>query len=303
MPTDPTPDRPHDPANESPAIRCRLARPRVLTREELRTLDKTAVDELGLPSVLLMENAAIGAADAIIERAPGTPAPRVLIIAGGGNNGGDGLALARQLHVRGVPAAVLLFAEHDRLTPDTAANLRALRKTEIPIRHESLSNAPDPESSIRFAIGDLDATVVVDALFGTGLTRPVEGPLAGVVEAINAPRAGSIVPSVVTLDLPSGLDTDTGRPLGVAVRADLTVTFAALKTGFFALEAQPHLGEIVLVPIGVPPELTERFGELYEPDATRHARRDPSAQTPATPASNTPGRNEPDAHGPAHRPR
>lgn len=282
----PHPDRPN--------IECRLARPRILTRDQLRALDREAVAVLGLPSVLLMENAAIGAAAVIAETLTDQPnrepAP-VLIIAGGGNNGGDGIALARHLCILGIPARLVIAARESDLSPDAAANARALRSTGTPTAY----NADDPAAEIRPQPDSPAPSVIVDALLGTGLTRPVSGPLAAVIDAINDARTASPATTVVALDLPTGLDADTGAPLGSprhpTVKADITVTFAALKPGFFTLEAQPYLGEVSLVPIGVPPEFVARFGVPYEPDRHAHARSHGAMPSPLTGDPAGPGRD------------
>lgn len=238
----------------------------------MRALDHDAVESLGLPSLLLMENAAIGAADAIVGRldASRRPGP-VLIVAGPGNNGGDGIALARQLCIRGIGTSLILAAEPDACSPDAGANLHALRSAGVPV-----IPARDDPDALRRAIDTDHPAVLVDALLGTGLTRPVEGPLAVIIETCNSARRDATPPITVALDLPTGLDADTGIPLGhpdhPTFVADLTVTFAALKSGFFTLDAQPFLGEITLVPIGVPPAFVARFGLPYEPDRHTHAR-------------------------------
>lgn len=272
-------------------IRCRLDRPRVLSRDELRRLDRLAVEALGLPSILLMENAAAGAAEVAIERLP--PAGRVLVLAGPGHNGGDGLAMARHLHLRGVPVAVLLLADPARLPPDSAANLQALRATAVEIEIVPSPAGATPVDVLP-AIARHRPHLAVDALLGTGLSRPIDpsagDPTASGIAALNAARGQRLCDDILALDLPSGLDADTGATLGDAVTADATVTFAALKRGFFTLDAQRRLGEVTLVAIGVPPEITERFGEPYLPAHRAHARddRDHPPLPPTSPAA--PGR-------------
>jgi hydroxyethylthiazole kinase-like uncharacterized protein yjeF len=245
-----------------------------------------------------MENAAIGAADAI-ERLP-SPAGEapVLIIAGPGNNGGDGLALARHLHIRGRRSTVLLAGDPERLSPDAGSNLRVLRTTGVPIRIATT----DAAEATRDALESGGPAVVVDALFGTGLTRPLEGQPGGVVTAINSARRAGCIARVVALDVPSGLDADSGAPIGhpehPTVRADLTVTFAALKRGFFAIEAQEYLGGLVLVPIGVPPEFVARFGEPLRDARRSHARDDAGECGGREGPAATPGREPPGSDQP-----
>lgn len=241
-----------------------MAEPRVMTREELRALDRVAVEEMGVPSILLMENAAIGATRVVTRALDVLEPGPVVVIAGIGNNGGDGLAMARQLHLRGYGVHVLIVGRRDRLAVDAAVNLRALETCNVRPWWGDDQDANVVYQEVLSRCVALTPAVVVDGLLGTGLSRDVEGAALGAIRAINEARKTGSARFVVALDLPSGLDADTGRPLGAAVRADATVTFAALKMGFFTLEAQPFVGEIELCPIGVPPELTARFGVPYD---------------------------------------
>jgi len=197
--------------------------------EQARALDRDAVERLQMPSLLLMENAARGVAEQAAKLGD-----RFVILCGPGNNGGDGLAAARHL---GPAAAVHLLAEPDPdRCPDAAVQLRILRNAGHPI---VVGEPPDPA-----AIGE---AVWVDALFGTGLARPLAADAAGWVAAFNAGRGPK-----VSVDIPSGMHGDTGEVLGVACRADLTVTFEAPKTGLLVDGAQELVGRVVVVPLGLP---------------------------------------------------
>jgi NAD(P)H-hydrate epimerase len=277
------PPEPQEDDAEAPHAPADIPAPRVMTREQLRDLDRLAVENLGLPTILLMENAAIGAARAVERALDVLDARTVLVLAGPGNNGGDGLALARHLHIAGRPVRVLILGEPDRLAHDAGANLRALRQTAVPIEAVRGSDEARACERVADAIGAGAPTLIVDALLGTGASRPVEGAFAGAIRAINKARESGGACFVVSLDLPSGLDADTGRPLGLGVRADVTVTFAAYKAGFAALEAQPCLGEVELVPIGVPPELLARFGSPLPGDEAHARADDGSPDRPAHP--------------------
>ncbi|HHN78854.1 MAG TPA: NAD(P)H-hydrate epimerase [Phycisphaerales bacterium] len=254
-------------------IETEMASPRVLSRDELRRLDADAVREMGVPSIVLMENAALGACRGVLRLLGGIGGGPVAVLCGTGNNGGDGLALARQLHIRGRRVRVLLTGDPDRLTPDAAANLTALKACRVEAEHLDAADEGGAERAAGDWLARVGPALIVDALLGTGLSREVRGPLRGVIEAIN--EAGKAGACVVSLDLPSGLDADTGRPLGAAVRAHATMTFAALKRGFFTLEAQGFVGEIELLPIGVPSELTGRYGVVFEDTADAPSRFDP----------------------------
>jgi NAD(P)H-hydrate epimerase len=223
---------------------------RPLSRDEVRSIDARAARELGMPTVILMENAGRGASAWL--RDAGLPAnSRGLILCGPGNNGGDGGVVARHLDLWGYPVRLAWFARADRLRGDAAVQHQILARSGFD------QACWDDESSI--TPGRLDALLadadwLVDALLGTGLTRPVEGTLRAVIEAIN--RSGK---PTYALDLPSGLDADTGRPLGAAVRARATATFVAPKLGFDAPGADAYTGDVTVIDIGVPRTILEPF--------------------------------------------
>ncbi|MDP6601984.1 MAG: NAD(P)H-hydrate epimerase [Phycisphaerales bacterium] len=205
---------------------------RLLSRADARAVDRDAIARLGIPGIVLMENAARGAADAIEQRFD-IGGANVIIVCGTGNNGGDGYALARHLWIRG--AAVRIAALGDPgVGSDAATNANIARKMGIPIEPWSAEYCHD-------------ADMLIDAIFGTGLDRNIEEPVRGIVQEMNA----ATVPRVA-VDIPSGLDCDDGAILGIALRASLTVTFVGWKRGFAAEEARPCLGEVVVVDIGCP---------------------------------------------------
>ncbi len=211
---------------------------RTATSDHMRRLDRLAESEYGIPTLLLMENAGRGAADAIESLLEGRDRP-VAVVCGKGNNGGDGFVIARHLHNRGYPVVVHLVAEASAISPasDAGVNLSILAKMRVPIL--PLPIAPD-------------AQLVVDALLGTGLSGPVRPPFDAAIRAVNAHGA-----PVAAVDVPSGLDADDGRVLGVAVRAVLTATFGLVKRGLTTGEGPAHAGRVVLVDISIPRELLE----------------------------------------------
>jgi NAD(P)H-hydrate epimerase len=228
---------------------------RILTAEAMREVDRAAIEELGIPSMVLMENAAIGVVEAIAE-AYGD-AESAAIFCGPGNNGGDGLAVARHLSVRGWEVRIFLVTNSHELSVDAAAQLAICRKIELPI----LEIAAEKELRVAMEAA-ADCDVVVDALFGTGLARPLEGLFARVVEGIN----GLPVPCVA-VDLPSGLAGSEPRPIGLHVKADLTVTFAAPKVAHVFPPAADAVGEMVVTDLGIPARLVddveEEAGDLH----------------------------------------
>jgi len=211
----------------------------MLTREQSREVDRIAMEELRIPGIVLMENAALGITEAVLKALAGGPGP-VAVVCGPGNNGGDGLAVARHLANRGVEVAIHLAVppEAYRDGSDAATNLAIVRAMKLPTAEGTTLGRP---------------ALVVDALFGTGLSRPVLPPFRTAIEAMNAAGA-----PVVAVDLPSGLDANTGRILGVAVRAAVTATMVAPKTGFTLGEGPRLVGEVVVVDIGVPPSVVRR---------------------------------------------
>jgi len=223
----------------------------VLSRSAVRELDRLTVERYGIPSIVLMENAARSCAEAARAMLPTTspvlasPPASVLVVCGTGNNGGDGLAIARHLHNDGREVRIVLTGEP--MTADARTNLVVVERMGLPLVRGAGGAVLDRELDRRPAL-------VIDALLGTGLTRPVEEPLRSLIEGVNAARAAG-GPRVLAIDLPSGLDVDTGHPLGVAIRADRTVTLAALKPGLLTPHAAAHVGMLTVGDIGVPREL------------------------------------------------
>jgi len=212
----------------------------LFTREESRDVDRAAIEELGIVSLVLMENAGRGAADAICEVFP-ERLRRVVLVGGPGQNGGDAWVVARRLKLLGHRPLAVLVGGESKLRGDAKANWSLLDKLRI----EAVAVDPDEAESMgaRFA----EATLIVDGLFGTGLDRPITGGYAAVVEAMDEASA-----PIVALDMPSGLDADTGAVFGVAPHAALTVTFAGHKRGLHQYPGVEHAGEVRLVDIGIP---------------------------------------------------
>ena len=210
-----------------------------LTREQARAFDKHAIDQLGIPSAVLMENAGRGTAQVLL--ALGIHGP-VVIACGKGNNGGDGLVIARHLANAGVDTLTLLFARPEDLSGDAALQWSIVQKMQLPTEVWPLDNLDEAQLTAAFA----RAEWIVDALFGTGLTGPVRPPFDRIITLINASPA-----RVLAVDIPSGLDADTGEPQGATIRAEHTVTFVAPKLGYLNPTAVPWLGRVSVVDIGV----------------------------------------------------
>jgi NAD(P)H-hydrate epimerase len=213
----------------------------LLTREAVRALDADATARLGLPSIVLMENAGRGALHWLRQRFPAALA-RVAILAGTGQNGGDAWVVARHLTVAGYAPRCVLVGERAKVRGDALVNLEALERIGVTVTQDG--NLAGVDSAL------LGATLVVDGLFGTGLDRPVSGAFAAVIARINAHVANGL--PCLALDIPSGIDADSGAVLGTAVQATITVTFAAHKRGLHQHPGARHAGEVVCASIGVP---------------------------------------------------
>jgi NAD(P)H-hydrate epimerase len=209
-----------------------------LTRSQCRELDRRAIEELGIPGVVMMENAGRGAAELLL--ALGIHGP-VVVCCGKGNNGGDGFVIARHLDNAEIPTRVLLFAQPQELRGEAAINYRIIAQAGLSIL---VGAEVTVEQLHRELVG---AEWTVDALFATGLTGPVRPPFDAIIRAVNAAPGKRLA-----VDIPSGLDCDSGRPFGEAVRADRTATFIALKKGFADSSCRDWVGQAHVIDIGVP---------------------------------------------------
>jgi ADP-dependent NAD(P)H-hydrate dehydratase / NAD(P)H-hydrate epimerase len=220
----------------------------VLDATQMREADRVTIRRLGLPGMVLMEVAAGAVTEVVAARF--ADARRVVIACGPGNNGGDGLAAARQLRCRGFSVDVALLVAETELKGDAASQLALARAFDVKV-HKCASN------TARLARLLPDASVIVDALFGTGLDRPLEGRWARVVEMVNATG----VP-VVAVDIPSGLRGSSGQVAGAAVTAAVTVTFAAPKVAHVLPPACWRCGEVAVAEIGIPPWVVQEQARL-----------------------------------------
>jgi len=235
---------------------------KILTSAEMREIDRGAIEELGIPGVVLMENAGLRTVRALKTRFPSIAGERIVIAAGKGNNGGDGFVVARHLFNSGARPEVLLLAARDEVKGDAATNLAVALKMGIPVTE--VRDAAEWKKA-RTAVSR--ASIVVDALFGTGLERPLEGLYAAAVEDINKSTAFK-----VAVDIPSGLSSDTFEIIGPSVKADMTVALAAPKIAHIFPPAADRVGELVVAPIGIPAALFEKSSlklELVDEAAVR----------------------------------
>jgi NAD(P)H-hydrate epimerase len=231
----------------------------VLDRDAARQIDRRVTEEFGIPTLVLMENAAVHVAETALEELEVCINPLVLVVCGPGSNGGDGLAVARHLSNAGVDVRVVVLGDAEDLRGDAAVQLNACRRMKLPILYTGEKGAV----AIDGALTDADGTArkpraVIDAIFGTGLSRPVEGTAAELIGSIN--ELGRRGAHVISVDVPSGLDANTGAALGAVVRAQTTVTFVGLKPGLLAFDAQGFVGDVVVADIGAPRSLVEELG-------------------------------------------
>lgn len=220
----------------------------LLTAAQMRELDRAAIEDWQVPGLVLMENAGKATADQIEENFDAIYPGPVTILAGKGNNGGDGYVVARHLTNRGWDVSTLVLAEQSDISGDARVNLDILLKSDAELRFVS------DESTLEQELERLPTEgVVVDALLGTGLTSEVRGIFRPAIDWIN-----STASAVVAVDVPSGIDATTGQVLGTAVLAELTVTFASAKVGQVIYPAVEFVGDLVVADIGIPRKLADQ---------------------------------------------
>ena len=219
-----------------------------LTREQVREIDRRAIEDFHIPGIVLMENAARAVTAEAVKMLKNSGGKRVLIVCGHGNNGGDGYAVARMLHEQSF-AVDVCEPEHGpdgpyTLSPEASTNLdRLMFELRIEVKWAT-------HAKIRRSKCDL----IIDALFGTGLSGPPRIRAAELIDAMNSRGM-----PIVAVDIPSGLDCNTGEPLGPScIRAAKTVTFVAEKIGFANPASKQYTGEVVVNDIGIPLELVEQ---------------------------------------------
>ena len=223
--------------------------PVFLTRAQVREVDLRAIEEFGIPGIVLMENAGRNAAGLIQGWTP--PGGTVAIVCGRGNNGGDGFVIARHLFNAAVHVELFLACDPRQLTGDAATNARIAEKMALPMHAFDTPERIEPARPLL-----AQAAVIVDAVLGTGFSGQVRAPLDQVIAAINqAGGAGRAV--VVAVDLPSGLDCDTGAPSNATARAAHTITFGARKAGFASPGAAAYTGQVHVADIGAPRTLVQ----------------------------------------------
>ena len=217
----------------------------LMTKDQVRAVDSWAINTLGIPGVVLMENAGRSCAELIKEKLKPITNPKVCIFCGTGNNGGDGYVIARHLLNSGFKVVVVICGDRQKVKGDAKINLDILEKLDLPIEQLNLKDEDVPTRVKAFTA---DADMIIDGLFGTGLSGPLRDDYIQLIESINACDC-----PILAVDIPSGMDCDSGQPLGTAVKASCTVTFVAVKKGFVSECAASYTGEIFVASIGVEP--------------------------------------------------
>jgi hydroxyethylthiazole kinase-like uncharacterized protein yjeF len=215
----------------------------VMTRDEVRAFDAWAINTLRIPGVVLMENAGRSCAELVEDKLKDVAGPKVCIFCGTGNNGGDGYVIARHLINRGIRVTVVVCGDRSKIKGDAKINLNILERMGQSIE---LLNPADNYISKQVEFFCAGADIIVDGLFGTGLRGQLSDQYRRLIESINACNN-----PVLAVDIPSGLDCDTGELLGAAIRAAWTVTFVAVKKGFVSANAARYTGEIFVASIGI----------------------------------------------------
>ncbi len=219
----------------------------LVTANQMQDMDKQTIDSFGIPGMVLMENAGRGAVDFFLETVSIESHHQVAIFAGRGNNGGDGFVIARYLVEKNIPVTVFLLASKDRVTGDAKINLELFDRLCKKNNLGSLIEVTDKAALSQHKTSMLHHHFFIDAILGTGLNSNVRGFFKDVIELINSSEQ-----PLMSIDIPSGLNSDTGQPLGKAVMADATATFAFAKAGHILYPGNEYTGDLKIIDIGIP---------------------------------------------------
>ncbi len=218
-------------------------------QKDMQQMDKYTIEEIGLPGVVLMENAGAKVVDEIIDSSP-CQNPKMIVLAGGGNNGGDGFVVARRLFDLGWEPLLCLLVNPDRIKGDAKINYDVYINRGLPIFYLNADNMQDLKDRLQ------QADIIVDAILGTGVNGPVREPFAQVISLVNEIEGEKLI---ISVDIPSGVSSDTGKVEGEAIKATKTITFVFPKKGFFLNDGPMHVGEWKVVDISVPPSIAKEL--------------------------------------------
>jgi NAD(P)H-hydrate epimerase len=219
----------------------------LVSASEMRQMDRQTIESFRIPGRVLMENAGRGATRVVLDQFADVTSQKVGVIAGRGNNGGDGFVIARYLAQKGSEVTVYLLTESSRVKGDAAANLKLLMPLDIPV-----VEIPDESSFLAHQTGMLHQKIWIDALLGTGLKSEVKGYFKKIIEFIN-----DLNTPVFSVDIPSGLNSDTGQVCGTCIRAQATATFAFAKLGHILFPGAEYTGYLEVIDIGIPDHIVK----------------------------------------------
>ena len=232
----------------------------VAGQKEMQKMDQYTIEQLGLPGVVLMENAGARVVEEILASATDKK-PRVIVLAGGGNNGGDGFVIARRLFDDGLNPLLCLLVKPDRVKGDAKVHLDVYLKRGLPIFYLHASTLVDLHLEIN------QADLIIDAILGTGVNGPVREPLKDIILMVNTYKGKKLI---ISVDIPSGVSSDNGKVEGAAIKADKTITFVFPKKGFFLNDGPKYVGEWRAVDISVSPSIVEEIGLKMPRLITKH---------------------------------
>lgn len=227
-----------------------------LTVEEINKIDRLASEKYGIPSIILMENAGRSVAEETIKtlkRKKSAKTQKIAVLCGSGKNGGDGFVAARYLYNYGYQVKVYLLKNPNNISGDTLTNYTILKKIGVETKLISPSKLNSLSSELK------KANCIIDAIFGTGIKGKVAGLPAQIIKMVNQTKEVITSKPVISVDLPSGLDGDTGFPLGECVKTTVTVTMGYPKKGFLNPEAKKYLGNLIIADIGYPRKITKNI--------------------------------------------
>ena len=219
----------------------------LVTANQMQEMDKKAIESFGIPGLVLMENAGRGAFDYLLRKFKDIKTKKIAVLAGRGNNGGDGFVIARYLMEKGIHVTIFLLSSKDKVTGDAKINMTLAQKLCDRSSTCSIIEIPDADTFKNQKAPILLHDLFIDAILGTGLNSNVKGFFKDAIELINASQR-----PVFSVDIPSGLHSDTGQPLGIAVKADATATFAFAKAGHILYPGNRYTGDLEVIDIGIP---------------------------------------------------
>ncbi|MEH7276985.1 NAD(P)H-hydrate dehydratase, partial [Neobacillus vireti] len=219
-------------------------------QKEMKKMDQFTIERIGLPGAVLMENAGARVVEEILKSAESSN-PRVIVLAGGGNNGGDGFVITRRLFDHGLHPQLWLLVDPVRIKGDAKIHLDVYLNRGLPLIQLQKNNFETLQDELS------QADIIIDAILGTGVNGPVREPLKNVISMVNSFEGKKLI---ISVDIPSGVSSDTGRVEGEAVKASKTITFVFPKKGFFLNDGPQYVGEWKAVDISVPPSIVEKLG-------------------------------------------